>query len=354
MENEIWYEFFSSLYHYCVEKNDFIYVNCDLYDYELEFIYSTFPYYYSADEEKKRFKKLPYDNYYEVFNVIRNTANIAPVDVEESLKNEFEYEMWKIELPFVKNDKNLYFIIFFVVENSGKKTYRILYYYGKDDTLGTIVKDIKDLPIYFPKDNSNIKEAQHFLSSMVALAQYANIELPIDLQERFPNLIIELPPCIKDFGRVIELINLNPFNDDIKATAQRMYNKFIEEDPVSADPESEDFEDTSFSGRFDLINNETNTWESDWKFDFYEAQTSIQELLLNKNWTFDYHEDLYSEDLFPYIQKSLDKSGLILMNIETWGDYRVFFIAKKENIEEILKLSRKLVLELNIAELHEM
>ena len=24
MESEIWYEFFSSLYHYCVEKNDFI------------------------------------------------------------------------------------------------------------------------------------------------------------------------------------------------------------------------------------------------------------------------------------------------------------------------------------------
>lgn len=350
---EIWYSFFYSLFTYCEDKNENFLIDCSSYDYCIEYNYSTFPFYYNYEEELENFKKSSFKNFYEVLNAVYQKANINTIKENDAIKNELEFNIWNIKIPLIQQENSLFFKIFFVDENNGKLSYRILYYYAEDDTLDNLGKKIEYLPINLLK-NISTAEAQHFLTTIVVLAKYSNIEVPEILQKRFLDVIVETPVSIEDFERIINLVNLNSFEYNVKQISKEMFGQFLTEKPSTPNTSNSpvNFEDTTFSQRFNIFLDD-NIWQSDWKFDPEDAEYFINQLLLNfdlseeyeDNWTFEYPENTYSHDLFPYIQKGLEKIGLTLMNIQTWGDEYLFFVIKKENIDEVLKLSKKLKLE---------
>ncbi|GAA6764412.1 hypothetical protein AAFH68_03420 [Flavobacterium sp. CGRL1] len=81
-----------------------------------------------------------------------------------------------------------------------------------------------------------------------------------------------------------------------------------------------------------------NTWYSDWKFDPEDAESSISEMI-DKKLNFKYPKKTYSDGLFPYIQKALNKHGYELMSFNIYGDGYLFFVANKKDVSRILKLS---------------
>lgn len=358
-DNEIWYSFFKSLNDYCLESEKFIKVNCKQYDYPLEYYTISFPYYYETEEGIKRFKELPYKNMYEILNIMYSKTDVETIDIEEAEQNKFSYDFLYIEVPANVVHK-LYFKVFFVTEYSGRKSYRVLYHQSRIDNLENIATKIQNMPIDFSMPYSS-KEPKHFLQAMVALAKYANIEIPKELEERCSDITIATPANIDDFERIIKLVNLHPYSEkDLKKHAKKFYNIYLREESKNTDDDEdddeEDDEDDSigvglFSKRFKLVS-EVNYWEYDWKFSPEEAIGFINDLLVDVDlpikfegeWSFTYPEDTYSHDLFPYIQESLEKIGLNLMNIETFGDNYIFFLVKKEDVDEILKLSEKIAL----------
>ncbi|RZJ55013.1 MAG: hypothetical protein EOO44_02920, partial [Flavobacterium sp.] len=81
-----------------------------------------------------------------------------------------------------------------------------------------------------------------------------------------------------------------------------------------------------------------NAWNSDWKFDPEDAEYFISEMI-GQDLNFNYPEETYSHDLFPYIQSALEKHNLELLSYETYGDSYLFFVANKEDVGRILQLS---------------
>ncbi|GAA6764428.1 hypothetical protein AAFH68_03580 [Flavobacterium sp. CGRL1] len=61
--------------------------------------------------------------------------------------------------------------------------------------------------------------------------------------------------------------------------------------------------------------------------------------MIGEDLNFEYPEETYSHDLFPYIQSALEKRGLELMSYNTNGDNYLFFVANKEDVGRILELS---------------
>jgi hypothetical protein len=92
-----------------------------------------------------------------------------------------------------------------------------------------------------------------------------------------------------------------------------------------------------------LVENEVciqdSTYYSDWKFDPEDIEVGITNML-ETEFTFYYPPETYSHELFPYIQTELEKQNLSLMNLDTFGDSYLFFIANKNEVERILELSQ--------------
>jgi hypothetical protein len=61
--------------------------------------------------------------------------------------------------------------------------------------------------------------------------------------------------------------------------------------------------------------------------------------MIGEDLNFEYPEETYSHDLFPYIQSALEKRGLELMSYDTHGDHYLFFVASKSDVARILELS---------------
>lgn len=350
-QDELWYSFFKSLFDYCSEIEGFVKVNCKQFDYFLEYSHLSFPYSYEYDEEIERFKKLSFNNMYEVLNFIYSKANIEPIEIENAITNELSYDFLHIRVP-INSTESIFFKVFFVTEDRGRKTYRILYHQAELDTLENLATIIQYMSINFSLPASSI-ESQYFLHAMVALAKYASIEVPKELEERFPETEVVKPVNVTDFERIIELVNLNSNNRNIQEEALNFYSIYIGEKPETNEFDEEEFDeefyDDLFAKRFDLV---SDYWESDWKFDPEEAEACINDLLeaadlpikFEDKWTFTYPSETYSHDLFPYIQEGLEKFGLNLMDIQTYGDYYVFFLVKSDDLAEILELSEKLAL----------
>ena len=87
-------------------------------------------------------------------------------------------------------------------------------------------------------------------------------------------------------------------------------------------------------------------WNSDWKFDPEDAEYFISEMI-GEDLNFEYPEETYSHDLFPYIQSALEKRNLELMTYDTHGDNYLFFVANKNDVNRILELSELTKIEIN-------
>jgi hypothetical protein len=193
-------------------------------------------------------------------------------------------------------------------------------------------------------DASVEKDVNTFQKALKALCQALDLPINETLKEKYPeNLLLE-SPSVEDFERVIELTNYNAFKNNIKEEAKFLHENFNRDwNQVFEEIHEYEGHNPFYYPARERIIDEDNIWNSDWKFEAEDMEWFVSDVL-NEEWTFDYPEDTYSHDLFPYIQKKLAEKDLELMNMDTEGDSYIFFLAKKENVSEILDLSNQMSL----------
>jgi hypothetical protein len=161
---------------------------------------------------------------------------------------------------------------------------------------------------------------------LIGVCQHLKIKLPetISATNLLPEEVTQ-----NHFEELLSLVTRNRINEKIiKKQAKKMFGKY------KKPSEDDDF----FENNYEFLEN-VNCWNSDWKFDPEDAAYFISEII-EQDFTFEYPEETYSHDLFPYIQKELAKSELELMSFDTQGDNYLFFVANKKDVSRILELAQ--------------
>ena len=294
----------------------------------------SFPSSFNYEEEKKQIKRNSYSNPYEVLNELYKKMNIGTVSDEEIAQElEFDYihiQFYSEPTPEVKGHLKRVlqnFMIFFCCIDGSQETnsFRILhsnsYFY---DYIKNLI-EAKFVDINNPETNIEEIAFKDFETVLIGICQH----LKIDLQQTTisTNLMLE-KVTLKHYEELISLLNRGEIDDEtLKNEAQNLFESLKNHD-------SEVF----FEESFGFMNN-VNTWHSDWKFDSEDAEHFISEMI-NQELNFEYPEETYSHDLFPYIQSALAKHNFELMSFDTKGDDYLFFVANKNDVERILELAQ--------------
>ena len=324
---------------------------------EVECLWYQIPYSFDEyDEHHKALKDNKLNNFYELLNKVYAAANIHPLDVNVALKDELQYDF--MQLNFYTDPKseleklwvkrvNCSFYFFFVREDGSKEidSCRVFYRRANDYTINNLLfaKHITNL------HQPNPDETEYFdllECNIVALAEYTGVKIPTELKDKYPDSLLLENATVSDFERIISLVNYNDFEEDIAQKARYLYDNY-QMDWNELD--DEEYYSDYFPLRYQIINADSNIWQSDWKFNPEDAQGFIEDLL-GESWTFKYPEETYSHDLFPFIKKGLAAKSLALMNFDTGGDSYDFFLVQLQDVSEILNLSVKLNLGIEVVE----
>lgn len=292
-----------------------------------------FPSSFTYEEEKKQIKRNGFNNSYEVLNELYKKMDISLVSEEEIAQElEFDYihvQFYSEPAPEMKSHfKRVLqnFIIFFCCIDGSQEinSFRILYsgtYFL--DYIKSLI-DAKYIDIKNPETEIEKIAFKDFETVLIGICQHLKIDLPQAFVQ--PNLMLE-EVTVKHYIELISLLNRGAIdNETLQNEAQNLFE-------VLNETSDDDFFEVSFG-----FMNEVNTWNSDWKFDPEDAEYFISEMI-EEALNFDYPEETYSHDLFPYIQTALAKQDYQLMNFDTKGDDYMFFVVDIKDVPRILELA---------------
>ena len=303
---------------------------------------------YSLDHEEGRaeVKKAGFNNAYEVLNELYKKLNIGTL-TEEMIQEGLEYDFIHIQFysqpsqEMKKHFKRVInnFMIFFCCTNSLEiNDIRILYSgsHFLDYTKGLLDSDFLDFNA--PKNETQEIGIKDFKLVLQGICEYLNLEIPKTVElPSSESVLFDENATINDFKEFVNLVSRGSIEEEeLNEYAENLFENFNDET-------KEDYESTEEHFAFF---EEINAWNSDWKFDPEDVEYFISEML-GEDFKFDYPEETYSHDLFPYIQSELAKSNLELLTYETFGDNYLFFIANKNEVERILELSELTKIEIN-------
>lgn len=306
----------------------------------------TFPGSFDYEEARNEVEKNGFKNPYELLNELYKKINIGPISqdqIEEGLEFDYLHIQFYSEPPArIKKDlKHIFhnFIIFFCCTNSLETNdFRILYNndYFMDYTKGilnTQYIDIKD-----PKNDLQEIGFKEFEKVLQAICQYINIEIPESVElPSSENLIETEEATIETFEEFIKLVSRGNVDEKLlQKKSKKLFKDFKKE--------TKDYH-TKVEGHWNFFES-VNCWNSDWKFDPEDAEYFISEMI-GEDLNFEYPEETYSHNLFPYIQSALEKHNLELMTYDTQGDNYLFFVANKNDVARILELSELTKIEVN-------
>lgn len=121
---------------------------------------------------------------------------------------------------------------------------------------------------------------------------------------------------------------------------------------IHVDENEESMEDLGYGEEwadiFCVLRRYGATWYSDWKFEPEEMEAIVRNLLGWEEWEWEYPEETYSEELFPYVQAALDRDGLVLCDVPTGDDGYLFAIFWLDDIEAVQATAQRLDLEVEI------
>ncbi|SEO48273.1 hypothetical protein SAMN05444671_3563 [Flavobacterium sp. CF108] len=302
----------------------------------------------SLDHEEGRaeIKKAGFNNAYEVLNELYKKIDIGVLS-QETIEQGLEYDFIHIEFysePSAEVKKYLKrvvnnFIIFFCCTNSLETNdFKILYSSSHflDYTKGLL--DAELLDINNPKNETQQIAVKDFKIVLQGICQYLNIEIlqSVELPSS-ENLIENEEVTIETFEEFIKLVSRENIEEkELKTQSKKLFKNYQKE--------IKEYH-TIIEGHYDLFEI-INTWNSDWKFDPEDAEYFISEMI-GEDLNFEYPEETYSHDLFPYIQSTLEKRGFELMSYNTNGDNYLFFIANKHDVGRILELSELTKIEID-------
>jgi hypothetical protein len=297
---------------------------------------------YSLDYEKgiAEIKQAGFNNSYEVLNELYKKMNIGALSLE-NIEQRSQYYFMHIQFysepaPEVKKYfKQLInnFIIFFCCTNSLEANdFKILYTNSHCLNYTNSLLNAELLDINNPKNETQQIAIKDFKLVLQGTCQYLNIEIPenIELPSQGNLIVANNEVVLENFEEFIRLIS----RGDIEEKELKKWSKKLFKNYKSGSNEYPVILDETY---FDFFRS-LNTWYSDWKFDPEDAESSISEMI-DKKLNFKYPKKTYSDGLFPYIQKALNKLGYELMSFNIYGDGYLFFVANKKDVSRILKLS---------------
>ncbi|MHC0447342.1 DUF6630 family protein [Flavobacterium sp. 3-218] len=298
------------------------------------------------EEGNAEIKKAGFNNAYEVLNELYKKMNIATLS-DEMMQEGLEYDFIHIQFYceptpeekkfFKRSIKN--FVIFFCCTNSLEINDFKMLYSGRhffDYTQGLLESEVID--VNNPKNESEAIGVRDFKLVLQGICQYLNIEIPktVELPSN-EDLLTSEEATEKTFQEFIKLVSRGNIEDkELKKEAKKLFKNYQKE--------AKEYHNI-VEGHFAFFES-IDAWNSDWKFDPEDAVYFISELI-GEDFTFDYPEETYSHDLFPYIQSALEKHDLELMTYDTYGDNYLFFVANKDEVERILELSELTKIEVN-------
>ncbi|PUU67534.1 hypothetical protein DBB36_23500, partial [Flavobacterium sp. WLB] len=205
-----------------------------------------------------------------------------------------------------------------------------------DYTKGLLESELLDFNN--PKNESQEIGVKNLKIVLQGICQYLNIEIPQSIElPSSENLIENEEVTIKTFEEFVKLVSRENIEDkELKKLSKKLFKNYQKD--------SSEYH-TIVEGHFDFFEN-INAWNSDWKFDPEDAEYFISEMI-GEDLNFEYPEETYSHDLFPYIQSALEKRGFELMSYNTNGDNYLFFVANKEDVGRILELSELTKIEID-------
>ncbi|MCV9927487.1 hypothetical protein OIU83_07475 [Flavobacterium sp. LS1R49] len=299
----------------------------------------SFPTSFDHEEAQKEISKAGFKNAYEVLNELYKKLDIGVLS-EESMQAELEYDYIHIQFysePTPEAKKYLKhvlhnFVIFFCCTNSLEiNDFRILYNnsYFLDYTKGIL--DTEYIDINNPKNEIQKIGFKEFERILQGICQYMEIEIPesVVVPSRENLLPVDVVVTSEIFEEFIKLVSRGNVEDKL---LKKQSKKFLK----NFNKGLEDYE-AKVEGDFEFFES-IDCWNSDWKFDPEDAESFISEMI-GEDLNFEYPEETYSHDLFPYIQSALEKRGLELMTFDTHGDNYMFFVVNKSDVARILELS---------------
>jgi hypothetical protein len=309
----------------------------------------AFPSSFDDDETQSQLKQLKYKSSVQLLNAAYRKLGITELskaEIKQCLEGELEY--WYLHISFGTpippelqdhcKTQNHNFMIFLGDPESGDdptdKDWRILY---SPQMIFNYVQEF-DRAIYLDLDDSELDEKYKSAISQLESAIYGicrtiEIEIPQSLQSEALDRLTIQPPTLATFASLLKLVTRDLYDDaEYQADAQQLqeFHQEIAEDWEMSDMAREILD------RYDAI------YYSDWKFDPEDVKSALAELLADEEFTFEYPEDTYAHNLFPYIQTELAKRALTMLNIDTCGDSYLFFIANIIDVGNILELAQKI------------
>ena len=231
------------------------------------------------------------------------------------------------------------FIVFFCCTNSLETNdIRILYNHNFFLDYTKAILDTEYIDINAPKNEIQTIAFKEFERVLQGICEYLKIEIPepILLPSQDNLLQEEIEVTVKTFEEFIKLVSRGNIEEKL---LQKQAKKLLK----NYQKGTNEYRDVE--GHFDFFES-IDCWNSDWKFDPEDAEYFISEMI-GEDLNFEYPEETYSHDLFPYIQSALQKHNLELMTYDTHGDNYLFFVANKNEVNRILELSELTKIEVN-------
>ncbi|MDV3752512.1 DUF6630 family protein [Elizabethkingia anophelis] len=351
------FESFYKLFIYLQEENSYVETLVEGQHKVAEMIWNEIPNSYQDSEtDLNVLKNNGFSNFYELLNKVHEKAEIGLIDTEEWLKNDRQYNLMQFNFrtdsskevqSYFKSALHKFYVLFVIVGDGEEiNAYRIFYKRGMDYSIAGLLNSVDIVDLNNP--DSEIEPAVAELEKVLAaMSQETRVEINKGITDKYPNARVSREITLQDFKDVLDLANYLEI-EDLEEKAQYLYEQnYRDKDELIAELEEKDedweyYDDGYFPLRFEIIHDD-NYWYSDWKFDPEDIEGIIG-AFLDERWNFNYPEETYSHDLFPYIQKALAERDLELMNMNTLGDSYGFFLVKKENVAPLLSLSAKMAL----------
>lgn len=305
-----------------------------------------FPGSFDHEEGHAEIKKAGFGNSYEVLNELYKKIDIGAIS-EENIKEGLEYDFIHIQFysapssemkQYFKRVVNNFVVIFCCTNSLETNDFKILYSstHFSDYTKGLL--DTEYLDFNNPKNETQEIGIRDFKIVLQGICQYMNIEIPKNIElPSLENLIEAEEVTVKTFEEFISLVSRVESNEKLVSKQSKKLFKDFQKETKEYHAKVE--------GHWKFFES-IDCWNSDWKFDPEDAEYFISEMI-GQDLNFEYPEETYSHNLFPYIQSALEKLNLELMTYDTQGDNYLFFVANKGDVGRILELSELTKIEIN-------
>ncbi len=319
---------------------------------QFEAAWFNFPDYYKSSTNEV-LKENGFDNFYQILNKKYASANIDTIDTAQAIASDDTYTILEFSFattPVTENEKLIfkkvtcffYFILVSTRNSNLDNGFRV--FFTRPTSIYSVVNFINAkyvADINNPENNALIY-AEALERNLVALSQHLKLPISSKLQKKYPESLLLGAVTENDIKRLIQLISRNLYDYDVDQLANELftdYQKNWEELNDEADHPTQQY----FPNRYDVLLYE-NCWFTDWKFNPEDADAFIGNIIHPNNLEgiFEYPENTYSHNLFPYIQAALDKMDLQLMDLDCEGDSYCFFVVNKQDVAEVLNLSQKI------------